>query len=186
MNNTKAFEGVRFLAVVILGVIVCWILSQLCTVATVSPFNRGFQCRGSLMEIRKVLSLQVTNSKKIPYDEWLRDRGTAYKPESLAAQVCRYCKEYASTRTGLMLKIREVDGVEVLIDPWGSPFNIDYLTRFPSGAIRDALLECSPGGIAMWSSGPNGINEYGEGDDILSVPKTWIRSGKHRSFVVDK
>jgi len=186
MNYAKAFEGARFLGVVILGVAVCWILSQLCTVATSSPFNQGFQCWVALIEIRKVLYSHEKGNDKITFCEWRRDRDKSCKSESLATQICGYCKEYASRGTGLKFKIRKVDGVDVLIDPWGSPFNVDKLTRFPSKDIRDALLECSPDGIAIWSSGPNGINEYGDGDDMLVVPKSWIRTRKRREMAIGK
>lgn len=152
MNFAKAFEGARFLGVVILGVVVCWVLSQFCTVATSSPFNRGFQCRQSLVNPRNVLCFHEKGNGNMSFDEWCRERCKTYKSENLATQVCGYCKESASRRTGSKLKIREVEGAEVLIDPWGHPFNVDMASRFPDEDIREALLESSPSGIAIWYS----------------------------------
>ena len=180
MNRTKIIERARFLSVVIVGTAVYWVLSQLCTVATSSPFNRGFQCRQSLINIRNVLYFHEKGDGNIPFDEWRRERCKTCKSENLATQVCGYCKEYASRKTGSKFKIRKVKGAEVLIDPWGHPFNVDVVSRFPCEDMREALLESSPNGIAIWSSGPNGVNEYGDGDDILVVTKTWIRARKSR------
>ena len=48
-------------------------------------------------------------------------------------------------------------------DPWGNCFNVIVADKF---AI-DSFGVAPTGELIMWSSGPNGINENGQGDDIL-------------------
>ena len=58
------------------------------------------------------------------------------------------------------------------IDPWGNPYHFVFDTRNGSEQFY------------MWSNGQNGINEFGEGDDVCSwkssKDKTWwrVRFGK--------
>ena len=53
-----------------------------------------------------------------------------------------------------------------LRDLWGNLYQIQ-LDRDGDGSVRiNGKLLSSP--IAIWSYGPNGVNEYGEGDDIAS------------------
>ncbi|NLV44452.1 MAG: hypothetical protein GXY07_08120 [Candidatus Hydrogenedentes bacterium] len=67
------------------------------------------------------------------------------------------------------------------IDPWGNPYNI-YITRNNNkvvelrihkthemnGRLREERIIRVGNPIAIWSNGPDGINSYGEGDDIKS------------------
>lgn len=50
-------------------------------------------------------------------------------------------------------------------DGWGTPFNLDYTTNLTglSESLSNSLNKCS---IAVWSSGPNKIDERCLGDDI--------------------
>ncbi|MCK9314990.1 MAG: hypothetical protein M0Q48_02455 [Verrucomicrobia bacterium] len=50
-------------------------------------------------------------------------------------------------------------------DDWGTPFNVDYTTNLTglSESLSNSLSKFS---IAVWSSGPNGIDERCLGDDI--------------------
>lgn len=50
-------------------------------------------------------------------------------------------------------------------DVWGNPFNVDYTTNLTglSESLSNSLSKFS---IAVWSSGPNGIDERCLGDDI--------------------
>jgi prepilin-type N-terminal cleavage/methylation domain-containing protein len=94
------------------------------------------------------------------------------------------------------LDIEEGTSAELfeIVDPWGNPLiyvNIRELQQgrgnqtitLASGerieisaaealeALRHPVTGQLPGGYALWSLGPNGINEYGRGDDITSWPK---------------
>lgn len=119
----------------------------------------------------------------IPFLDWQRVRGRIQAQEPLAAQVCAYCKEYMKRGKGVIFKTRNVVGVELLIDPWGRPYNVDMLSRFADDEIKEGLKDYTIGGMVVWSSGPNGINEYGDGDDILEQPKSKMRRQKMRKHM---
>ena len=48
-------------------------------------------------------------------------------------------------------------------DPWGNCYNVIVSDKYASDSFGIVPI----GELIMWSSGPNGINENGEGDDIL-------------------
>lgn len=48
-------------------------------------------------------------------------------------------------------------------DPWGHKFNVIVADKFSRKRFGRAV-----GDIIMWSSGPNGVNENGLGDDIVA------------------
>ena len=51
------------------------------------------------------------------------------------------------------------------------------LDNLHNNKIRQAFVSLNADGIVMWSSGPNGIDERGEGDDIFELPqKLWIQN----------
>jgi hypothetical protein len=53
-----------------------------------------------------------------------------------------------------------------MVDPWGRSYHI----AFGVGATNHLKIgnEGASATIAIWSDGPNGINEYGKGDDVRS------------------
>lgn len=81
-----------------------------------------------------------------------------------------------------------------IVDPWGNPLayinttelrhgRVDQIITLANGervritateaqeALRHPTTGQFPVEYALWSFGPNGINEYGRGDDITSWPK---------------
>ena len=85
----------------------------------------------------------------------------------------------------LIVELAKKNGVEVpkyfsgslLHDPWGRPLNIGWKSDL-LGKTNAPKLLASDGQILIWSSGRNGVNEFGEGDDI-------IRLGRGMSFPED-
>lgn len=66
-------------------------------------------------------------------------------------------------RLGMESKdIREV----LCRDAWGNRFNLDFKTNLVASGASAALLN-STFDLAVWSSGPNGSNEFGNGDDVV-------------------
>ncbi len=58
--------------------------------------------------------------------------------------------------------------LEKNIDPWGNPYNYGFPSRkLPGGSLP-----------AIWSNGPNGKNEQGEGDDINNWSQRQIEARK--------
>ncbi len=177
------FDYARFFCIIFVGMVACWLVSQVFTIATTSPFNKRFHCWQSLKEIRIVLLSHKRSGTGVPFLDWQREHDRILSHESLTAQVCAYCKEYAKRVKGVVFKIRNVDGFELLIDPWGRPYNVDMLSRFTDEEIKKGLKDYTTGGVVVWSSGPNGINEYGNGDDILERPRSKMRMRGSRKYM---
>jgi hypothetical protein len=53
-----------------------------------------------------------------------------------------------------------------LVDPWGRAYHIGVY-RNADGQTTIGPLKV-PRPIAIWSDGPNGINEFGGGDDVTN------------------
>lgn len=51
-------------------------------------------------------------------------------------------------------------------DFWGKPLNIEFLNNFPVN-IRPKKFTPLKHNLLVWSSGKNGIDEWGQGDDIV-------------------
>lgn len=136
-----------------------------------SMYNKIVQCRQSLQKARSVL-LDVDNSGGgITFTEWREVNGTERELKDIAAQICAYCEEYSRMTGRKMFRIQNYDGRNLLTDPWGQPYNVNTLSSFHSATIRNGLNNYTVEGIVMWSSGPNGINENGEGDDIFELAR---------------
>jgi len=58
----------------------------------------------------------------------------------------------------------------LVLDAWGHPVNIVARTNLPEGDLLANSLRAKTNSIIIWSSGPNGVNEYGHGDDIVAEP----------------
>ena len=54
----------------------------------------------------------------------------------------------------------------LLIDPWGNALNIVLDSNRLAALLGEKAAH--PGVPAVWSNGPNGINENGQGDDVAS------------------
>ena len=78
--------------------------------------------------------------------------------------LCRQQMRGLMSVTNLFSTAQEVaDNLRNWKDPWGHCYNVIVADNF---AI-DSFGHDSGGNIIMWSSGPNGINENGDGDDIV-------------------
>ena len=125
--------------------------------------------------IKRDLPLPSENATDKAFIDWRDTRNITQTNDPLVAQICEYCKKY-SEQSGKPVRTHVIDGVEHLVDPWGNPYNADMLYRFHDEGIRKSLRDYTVGGIVLWSSGPNGINENGGGDDIFELSrKTWCQ-----------
>lgn len=52
-----------------------------------------------------------------------------------------------------------------ILDPWGRPYRIS-----PVGMATDVPAVQEVGGIAVWSVGPDGVDQRGKGDDVVPRP----------------
>jgi hypothetical protein len=49
-------------------------------------------------------------------------------------------------------------------DGWGRPYNVEWRSNLVD--VATSMLTWNDFPLLIWSSGENGVNEYGEGDDI--------------------
>lgn len=177
MIRQSTNEVMTFFGVVVLGVVAFVVIAGISmpTRAT-SPFDKESQCRISLRNIRHAL---ITTRKDRP-NTTFREMRTEWRrggnPKTLAVDVCECCRAIAKERCGVVLKTRRIGGVDVLVDPWGNPYNVDELDNFIEEGLRDGLAYYSVDGVVVWSSGPNGINEHGDGDDRFELPASRMRT----------
>lgn len=98
-----------------------------------------------------------------------------YVPPSLRAQsadavklnpeLVNFCSQFKDRRYA-------VDAM--LADPWGNPYHISFdidgdgVTQLQRRTQREETVKYVEAPFVIWSSGPNGKNELGEGDDIVS------------------
>jgi hypothetical protein len=70
------------------------------------------------------------------------------------------------------LQMEEKDIREFLCrDGYGNLFNVDFTTNVVAHA-GSASLTNTPFDVVVWSSGRNGTNEFGNGDDVVWSPPT--------------
>lgn len=50
-------------------------------------------------------------------------------------------------------------------DGWGRPYNVEWRTNMVG--VASPMLKANQDALLIWSSGENGVNEYGNGDDIF-------------------
>lgn len=50
-------------------------------------------------------------------------------------------------------------------DGWGRPYEIEWRTNL--FGVDTPMIHATDNELLIWSSGPNGINEYGGGDDLF-------------------
>lgn len=72
---------------------------------------------------------------------------------------------------GAGLPVTVLDGKAYLSDPWGKPLNLAFSSW--TGASENPAEQPEPltARLRIWSSGPNGEDEGGQGDDVLPFAK---------------
>lgn len=166
------FRGDAFFYCAGLGVLAVFAIVMIIISPSPATYNKMAQARRFLKKARTVLLAADGKTMTPSFAEWRMTQGIASSNVPLAVLICKYCKEYSRLSGHQPLGIREIDGAERLIDPWGNPYNAGMLRSFQNENTRMALVVLSVHGIVMWSSGPNGINEEGEGDDIFELPRS--------------
>ena len=78
--------------------------------------------------------------------------------------VCRHKIRQLLSVTNLFATAQQAaDELRTWKDPWGNFYNVLVADEFANARFRNLTGR----NLIMWSSGPNGINENGQGDDIL-------------------
>ena len=94
--------------------------------------------------------------------------------ETVKMGMCKQRMEAFLSITNQLESVQEAaDILRQIDDPWGHKFNVVVADNFASASFGR-----TSGGIIMWSSGPNGINENGLGDDIIAEDEIAVPDGK--------
>lgn len=81
----------------------------------------------------------------------------------------------ADTNLASRVSVIRVSTDGLILDGWGRPLNF-ALRSAEVPRISPALLNQSEtSGLIIWSSGPNGANEFGRGDDIFPTNLVFYR-----------
>lgn len=94
------------------------------------------------------------------------DSAVALSPDSVTNLNARDLYEMLSATnagTYFLEHRKDWDQRQELVDPWGRPFHFQVL--YPSGTTN--CREAPIVRVRIWSSGPNGQDEEGTGDDII-------------------
>lgn len=84
--------------------------------------------------------------------------------ERARREKCRRLMRVLLSATNLFDTVQEAaDQFRHFEDPWGHNYNAIVSDEFSNVSFGN-ISGCS---IIMWSSGPNGINENGQGDDVM-------------------
>ncbi|MGO8929639.1 MAG: hypothetical protein ACLQU3_22460 [Limisphaerales bacterium] len=65
--------------------------------------------------------------------------------------------------------VQENDIIKLVTDGWGHPFNLACRADVAMKDRASPLLRF-PGDVLVWSSGPDGTNQFGRGDDVVYTP----------------
>lgn len=132
----------------------------------ITPTSKVGECRRSMTLIRHIL---VSDNIAIGGDTFLVKLQKCPTRDLVASatQMVNYCTEY-SRQIGkeIFLFGNTTNGFSIL-DVWGSPYNVDFSTNVPMFIKNEALQDYTVGPFIIWSSGPNCIDERGEGDDVF-------------------
>lgn len=164
-------KGGTFRIYASLGTLALLAIAMLIVSPSSSTCQKISQCRKFLHKVRTVMLPGAGKPSGRSFMKWHAINDGVSTNVSLVSQICEYCKEYSRMSGDLPFRTSEIEDVEYLIDPWGRPYNADFLDNFSDKEIKRLLADLTVNGIVMWSSGPNGINEHGTGDDVLELPK---------------
>jgi len=93
-----------------------------------------------------------------------KDESLSNVPSNVVGEV--FCERIGAHFTNGWVNVSQVGGKWVWIDDWGHPVNIVRLSKDVLKEHR-YLRYSRVAGASMWSNGPNGVNELGEGDDVV-------------------
>ena len=71
-------------------------------------------------------------------------------------------------------------------DGWGNRFNVEFKTNLLSRKVSQELrqaLRNSGFDVMIWSSGPNGTNDFGYKDDIVLFFVNWGNPGRSKNII---
>ena len=102
--------------------------------------------------------------------------------ETVKREMCKQRMEsYLSISNQLESVQEAADILRQIDDPWGHKFNVVVADKFALASFGR-----KSGSLIMWSSGPNGVNENGQGDDIIADGELALPYGNSNVLEVSK
>lgn len=163
----RVVKGDSFLLYTGVGVLAIFAIVMVAGSPSPATEKKILQCRRFLHKARMVLLSTEGTNQYTSFEEWRATQDVPPTNMPLAVQICDFFKEYSARAGTKPFRTLEVEGGARLVDPWGRPYNVDMLSNIPDERIRQALAGFTANGMIMWSSGKNGVNEHGSGDDIF-------------------
>jgi len=105
-------------------------------------------CEGAEQDVGVRSSLESPGDIRLNYGSWIK-------------QTRAFGEGYVKVSAGAEAYI---------LDGWGKPLQIMCKTNLQNRAMISASLLSKTNRILIWSSGPNGSNEFGTGDDVFLQP----------------
>lgn len=131
-----------------------------------TPTTKVGECRRNLTLMRHILE---SDNVAIGGDTFMM-RLQKHPPADLVAsvtQMANYCAEYSRQISKEIFLFANTTNGLLILDVWGSPYNVDLYTNVPVFKNNEVLKDYTVGPFIIWSSGPNCIDERGEGDDVF-------------------
>jgi len=137
---------------ILVGIVAVLLVGLFDVPRTKSPVG---SCRQMISEIYFMLEIIANDHDK--EIATLLDRGAGNDTHHLVLNTLR---EHATAST---IRLPHYVGETAIIDPWGRPLNVKWVDELPA----DTNIPRHPSSLCIWSSGENGINEYGANDDVV-------------------
>ena len=130
-----------------------------------TPPTKTTTCRRELHAIRG-MTLGGNAVLGFSFADWRAKCKSNQDMKSLPAHVCEYCQMVSRKINAGVIDVGTENGVQCYVDPWGNAYHVDLHANLKLSFMRK-LRHVFVGDYIFWSSGPNGINERGAGDDIF-------------------
>jgi len=156
----------RYLLILIGGAL-CFFLLLLINLP--DPPSKSFQTRVLIRNIYHEL-LRINEESESDIRQLLHGKGGK---RCISRLLCDLIKEpwikYSESNRALFKN-------NSIIDPWGNPLCVAWRSDITTKASIDLLnsVDCE---LIIWSSGKNGLNEFGDKDDVYYVMPEVMRLG---------
>ena len=145
----------------------CVIVSGVFVVPCTGPGKKSV-CRRELSTMRGIL-LAGEKVMVYPFDEWRTNTCVDTERLPLIQQMSLYCEEFSRRVGDVSFNFVNINGGYCLVDPWGHIYNAEKISLMNVAVDNPMLSRFAIGNYLIWSSGPNGKNEHGYGDDIFEI-----------------
>lgn len=131
-----------------------------------TPSGKPIACRRELANMRGIM-LAGEEVMGCSFREWRTNSCAGAQHLPLMEQMSRYCHEFSERVGKRIFTFTNVNDAVCLVDPWGRTYNCTNISGLDKSIDVSEISRLSIGNYVIWSSGPNGENENGLGDDVF-------------------